>query len=188
MICTCKSYRYLNLDMVNVIVAVRGVPNNVNYKSNLGGEKMEIRWVSCSEPLVLKFTLLYLWYISWVTLSLCLGLFFDICVERNICSFEGKLVYNVKRKHISEVQAVSGSYILYFWKPLSVPFQMMYRLHHWHTFYFVNDMPFLIVLYKQNLQEDPTPVFLECYWYFKYYHMNISLLQFERHISDVLMI
>ena len=31
---TCKSYRYLNLDMVNVIVAVRGVPNNVNYKSN----------------------------------------------------------------------------------------------------------------------------------------------------------
>ena len=35
---TCKSYRYLNLDMVNGIVAVRGVPNNVNYKSNLGGE------------------------------------------------------------------------------------------------------------------------------------------------------
>ena len=38
-----NAYRYLNLGMVNVIVAVRGVPSNVHYKSNLGGEKTEIR-------------------------------------------------------------------------------------------------------------------------------------------------
>ena len=29
----------VGLGMVNVIFVVRGVPNNVNYKSNLGGRK-----------------------------------------------------------------------------------------------------------------------------------------------------